>query len=127
MIDIYESESARYTSHDSPNVVNLARIVQMRILCGYPYPILADLDLDLDVDTKVVSADEDMSQSRNEAPWLTQPTGNWQTKRKSGVEDKEGESNGGFVDEDRPQKNGKCSKRCSWEEGWKQGRTESAL
>jgi len=61
MIDIYESESARYTSHDSPNVVNLARIVQMRILCGYPYPILADLDLD--VDTKVVSADEDMSQS----------------------------------------------------------------
>jgi len=26
----------------------------------------------------------------------------------------------------RPQKNGRCSKRCSWEEGWKQGRTRSA-
>jgi len=35
----------------------------MRIPCGYPHPIRADLDLDLDVDTKVVSADEDMSQS----------------------------------------------------------------
>jgi len=31
----------------------------MRIPCGYPHPIRADLD----VDTKVVSADEDMSQS----------------------------------------------------------------
>lgn len=34
----------------------------MRILCGYPHPIRVDLDLD--VDTKMVSADEDMSQSR---------------------------------------------------------------
>ena len=33
----------------------------MRIPCGYPHPIHADLDLD--VDSKVVSADEDMSQS----------------------------------------------------------------
>ena len=45
---IYESESASYASHDSLNVVNLARIVQMRIPCGYPHPIHADLDLDLD-------------------------------------------------------------------------------
>jgi len=67
MIDIYVSESARYTSHDSPNVANLARIVQMPIPCGYPHPIRADLDLD--VDTKVVSADEDMSQSAGNRPW----------------------------------------------------------
>ena len=33
----------------------------MRIPCGYPHPIHADLDLD----SKVVSADEDMSQSNH--------------------------------------------------------------
>ena len=46
MIDVYESESAGYTSYDCPNIINLARTVKMRIPCGYPHPVRADLDLD---------------------------------------------------------------------------------
>jgi len=49
MIDVYESESAGYTLYDSPNIINLARIVKMRIPCGYPHPVRADLDLDVDI------------------------------------------------------------------------------
>ena len=47
-------------------------------------------------------------------------------KGKPGVGDKEGEDNSSFMDVDRLRKDRKRCKKCSWEEGWKQGRARSA-